>query len=195
MRITWITALAFTTISFASCNNGGTNTGTATNDSTAKPKESKEERNLAVIKRGMEAMNAHDIDKMKLDASPDFTEYVDGSMPPVKGDSAWAMFKQYMNAFPDTKCENTKYTATGDWVMAYSDYSCTFKNDMMGMKATGKSCKYKDVDIFKMTEDGKVLEHRSVYPMSAMMALCGVDMSKMPPPDAKKDMKKEKGKM
>ena len=196
MRNTLIVAIALIAISLASCNNGGSS-APATADTTSKaPAMSKEERNTNTIKTDMVAMNNHDMAKMKNDASPDFVEYGDGSMPPVKGDSAWTMFSQWMNAFPDMKAENSVYTASGDWVMAWSDYSCTFKGDLMGIKATGKSCKFKDVDIFKFDDSGKVLEHHNVYPSGAMMMQCGVDMSKMMPPTAdKKDMKKEKGKM
>jgi predicted ester cyclase len=192
MRQTLFTVLAVSTICFAACGGGSSTTAPATDTTTKAPAMSKEERNINTVKHGMDAINAHDVDKMKQDMATNFTEYGDGSMPPVKGDSAWMMLKEWLTAFPDTKIENTVYTATGDYVMAFSDYSGTFKGDMMGIKATGKSCKYKDVDIFKMTDDGKVLEHHNIYPAGAIMMQCGVDMSKMSPPPSGKQEKKGK---
>jgi hypothetical protein len=48
---------------------------------------------------------------------------------------------------------------------------------MMGIKATGKSSKTRDTDIFKFNDEGKVVEHRSVMPMDVIWK--GLD-AKMP---------------
>jgi predicted ester cyclase len=102
------------------------------------------------------------------------------------------MLAAYLSAFPDLKAENTMYFADGNTVIVVADWSMTFKNDMMGMKATGKSTKYKDVDIFTFDDNGKVTSHRSIYPIGALMMQMGCDMSKMEHMD--KDMKKDDGK-
>ena len=68
--------------------------------------------------------------------------------------------------------------ADGDKVMVYGDWSGTFKNDFMGMKATGKSFKVKDVDIFTLNDEGKITSHRNVLPWSAIMEQVGAKMPK-----------------
>ncbi len=46
------------------------------------------------------------------------------------------------------------------------------------MKATGKSFKAKDVDIFTFNDAGKITEHRSVQSMATLMQQLGVPMKK-----------------
>jgi len=47
-------------------------------------------------------------------------------------------------------------------VFVYADWSGSFKGDFMGLKTPGKSFKFKDVDIFKFDDEGKITEHRAV---------------------------------
>jgi hypothetical protein len=44
---------------------------------------------------------------------------------------------------------------------------------------TGKTAKFKDVDIFTFDDNGKMTSHRNIYPMGAFMMQVGVDMAKM----------------
>jgi hypothetical protein len=179
MKHTLLIAGACALFSFASCSNT-TNTTPPKADSTAAPMESKAEKNKKTIMKGLDAMSStHDANKVLMDTSPDFTEYQDGTMPPVKGDSAKQALQQYLNAFPDMKIENSQYFADENSVVVISDYSMTFSKDLGPIKATGKSAKIKDVDIFTFNADGKVASHRSIYPNSATFMQLGVDMSKM----------------
>lgn len=195
MKITLFIASAFMVFAFAACNNSGgdNNNATPKADSTAAKKETKEERNKKIIMAGMEGINVHDAAKVMKDCAPGFVEYQDGSEPPVKGDSAKQMLQMYMNAF-DIKSENPMYFADGNNVIVVSDWTMTFKGDFMGMKATNKSAKMKDVDMFTLDDNGKVLTHRSIYPAGAAMMQMGCDMSKMAEMEKKggdKDMKKD----
>jgi predicted ester cyclase len=136
--------------------------------------EDKEERNKKVIMASFDAMASRNVNEMLKDCAPDCVDYGDGSMPPVKGkDSISNMINQWMNAFPDSKGENLKYVADGDWVMVWGDWSGTFKKDFMGMKATNKSYKMKDVDIFKLNDAGQVVEHHNVQSPNTMFAQLG----------------------
>lgn len=141
--------------------------------------ESKEERNKKVVMASMEAMGKGDVDAMLKDAAPDAVDYNDGSMPPMKvNDSLKAMLKGFMTAFPDYKMTNVEYFADGNKVLVYYECSGTWKADMMGMKATGKEFKSRDVEIFTFNDEGKVTEHRSVQSSAGMFAQVGA----MPPP-------------
>jgi predicted ester cyclase len=189
MKNTLLIAAALGFISVASCNNAAdSNAGAPKADSTQKM-ESRQERNKKIIMASMEGINAHDANKVMKDAAPDMTDYSDGSMPPVKGDSAKQMLAMFLNAFPDLKSTNETYVADGNTVAVIADWTLTFKNDMMGMKATNKSTKYHDVDVFTLDDNGKVITHRSIYPIADLMMQMGCDMSKMEA--GNKDMKKD----
>lgn len=167
---------------FAACNDGANNTVADSNnkgDTTKMTQEDKEERNKKVVLESMDAMNAHNPDNVLKNVTADGVDYGDGNMPPVKGmDSVKASINAFLAAFPDYKGDNLQAVADGDKVMVYGDWSGTFKNDFMGMKATGKSFKVKDVDIFEMNDEGKITSHRNIMPWAAIMEQVG---AKMPP--------------
>jgi predicted ester cyclase len=140
-------------------------------------KEKMEQRNKEVIMASMEGINSHNADAVLKYAAPNSIDYGDGSDKPCSNvDSIKMMMTSWMNAFPDVKAEKLTYVADGDMVMVYGWWSGTFKKDFMGMKATNKPYKMYDVDIFKMTDDGKVLEHRNTVPFSVMMEQVGAKM-------------------
>ena len=66
----------------------------------------------------------------------------------------------------------------GDYVIVYGAWSGTWKNDMMGMKATGKSFKATDVDIFKFDNARKIIEHRGVQSLNELGREIGMKMPK-----------------
>jgi predicted ester cyclase len=170
--------LAVSATLFTACeSNAGKTEGTegATSDTAAAMTENKAERNKKVIMASFDAMASRNVNDMLKDVAPDAVDYGDGSMPPVKGkDSIMKMINQWMNAFPDNKGNDLKYVADGDWVMVWGEWTGTFKNDFMGMKATNKSYKMKDVDIFKMNDAGQVIEHHNVQSPNTMMSQVGM---------------------
>lgn len=134
--------------------------------------ESKTERNKKVIRASMDAFSKADLDAMVKDAAPNYIEYGDETMPPVhSADSTKVMLKMLMNSFQNLKPENEVMVAEGDYVFYYADWTGVFKNDLMGIKATGKTIKYKDCDVFKFNEAGKITEHRSVQNLGALLLL------------------------
>jgi predicted ester cyclase/predicted small secreted protein len=174
--------LAVTAVVFTACESNANKTEGADikmSDSTnAGSAESKTERNKKIMMASFDAMASHNVADMLKDCAADCVDYGDGSMPPVKSkDSIMKMISQWMNAFPDNKGNDLKFVADGDWVMVWGEWTGTFKNDFMGMKATNKSYKMKDVDIFKMNDAGQVIEHHNVQSPNTMMMQVGM----MPP--------------
>lgn len=130
----------------------------------------KQERNKKVVMASMESFNKNDFDGVLKEAAPSFMDYADGSVPPMSNiDSLKGFFKMIKDAVPDYKGENIMYLADGDHVAVIADWTGTFKNDLMGMKATGKTFKFKDVDIFTLNDDGKITEHRSIANFGAVL--------------------------
>lgn len=175
--------IAFAMVTILSCNESMHDNGATDNkkDTTAAgmSKEDKEERNKKTALASINAINSRNADEVLKDATPNSIDYGEGSMPPVKGiDSIKAGMKMFFNAFPDYKGDNAQAVADGDWVYVSADWTGTFKNDLMGIKATGKSFKIKDVDMFKFDDEGKITEHRATVPMSVMMEQVGAKMPK-----------------
>jgi predicted ester cyclase len=170
---------------FAGCNssddaakNTGDSTGTSTASSNSS-QESKEERNKQIAMESIKGINNHDADAVLRHIEQNAVDYGDGSGPVMKGlDTIKAGIKAWMEAFPDYKSENEIYIADGDKVAVYADWSATFKKDFMGMKATGKSFKARDVDIFTFNDEGKMTEHRAVQSMGPIFQQLGVPMNK-----------------
>lgn len=159
---------------FAACNSTPENTVTAP---AVNSEESIEAKNVKTVKASMEALNQHNVDAMYKDVAPDAMDYGDGSMEPMRNsDSTRMMMKAWLDAIPDFRCENTEFYSEGNKVVVISDVSGTWKNNFMGMKASGKSFKFRDTDIFTLNNEGKITEHRSIQHMGPLMAGIGMSM-------------------
>lgn len=132
--------------------------------------ESKQERNKKVIMASMESFNKGDWDAVFKDIAPGFTDYTDGSLPPITNlDSLKGLIKMLTTSIEGYRGSNLKFYADGDYVIVHGDWGGTFKTDLMGIKASGKPVQFKDVDIFKFNDDGKVVEHSSVQNLGAVL--------------------------
>ena len=130
-----------------------------------------EERNKDIVKESFEAMEKGDVNGVMKNAAPDFRDYGDGSMGSMGLDSSRAMMTEWLGSLSDYKIENEEYYADGNKVLVYADYSGSWTKDMMGMKATGKAFKTKDIDIFTLNDEGKITEHRNVQNWGAVMGM------------------------
>ena len=123
----------------------------------------------------MESFNKGDLDGTFKEAAAGFTDYADGSIPPITNiDSLKGFIKMVTTSIEGYKGENLKYYADGDHVLVHGDWGGTFKNNLMGIKATGKPVMFKDVDIFKLNEEGKIVEHSSVQNLAAVLMAAGM---------------------
>ena len=77
---------------------------------------------------------------------------------------------KFFNSFPDNKGSDLKYFADGDHVVVLGEYSGTFKKDFNKMKATNKSFKYNDADVFTLTDNGKISSHRYIQPDATLFS-------------------------
>ena len=166
----------------ASCNNSGRSTSEK-NDSSGSMSsnmsstENKAERNKQTISDAIKAINAGKVDEMAKYFAPDMVDYGDGTMPAAKSsDSVKALMHMFVSTFPDMNIDPIVTAADGDYVIVYSHWSGTFKNDMMGIKATGKSFKTKDADIFKFNDEGKITEHHNVQSWLPVAMQIGMKM-------------------
>ena len=125
--------------------------------------EAKEQRNKARALASVQAMAANQIEEALKDCAPDIINYGNGSMPPVQGiERLKAGLKMANVAVPFNGSENLMAVADGEWVMVWGKFSGSWQKDMMGQKATGKSYKKTEVEIFRFNEAGQITEHHSV---------------------------------
>jgi len=177
--------LAVTASLLYACNDSADST-TSTDSSSMKSttmndEESKEERNKQTALASVNGFRNRDVEAALKDVDNDAIEYGDGSINPVKGrDSVRKWMEAWFAAFPDLKGDDIMAAADGDHVMVCADWSGTWKNDFMGMKATGKSFKVKDVDIFKFNDAGKIIEHRNIQSHENMDKQLGMSMPNQP---------------
>jgi predicted ester cyclase len=137
------------------------------------------EKNRATALAALQSFNNHDPNAVMKDCAPDFVDYGDGSTPPTKGmDSCKAMIQSFITAFPDMKGENLMAVADGNHVAVFGDWSGTFKGKMMNMEPTGKTFKFKDVDLFTFNNNGQITDHRSIQSMGTMMMQVAADKKK-----------------
>jgi predicted ester cyclase len=140
----------------------------------ASSSEDKEERNKEIALANVKAVSSGNVDSGFAHVTNDAVDYGDGSGPALKGkDSTIAMVKTFLAAFPDYKGEDFEAVADGDKVWIYGQWGGTFKKDFMGMKATNKSFKVRDVDIFTFNDNGEIVSHRSVVPWTYIMSQVG----------------------
>ena len=152
---------------FSACNSNKTKDASSTTETkkdsmTTGDAETKEARNKQVIMASFDAFNKGDVDKAFENADPSYMDSFDGSGPAMPADTVKAMFKAITAAIPDYKGSNFEYIADGNTVVVIGEWSGTFKNDLMGMKATGKTFSFKDADIFTLNDNGKIIGHRSI---------------------------------
>ena len=169
---------AFAFLIFSCNDNDSAVAGTSDKDSSgALTAEAKEERNKNTALDALEnGINKQNVDAVMKNMAPDGKEFGDGSHPPANNDSSRYWLEAWLKAFPDVKGENLKAVADGDYVMVWGDWSGTWKGDFMGQKATGKSFKIKDVDIFRFNDEGKITEHHGVQHWSNSANQVGMKM-------------------
>ncbi|WP_051200038.1 nuclear transport factor 2 family protein [Flavobacterium subsaxonicum] len=161
-------AFALCGIMAVSCKKTGPNEQSAANlaatDTTATAVPATE-KNIAIVKASNEAFVKDDVAGVFKDYGDTFTEYGDTGEAHVykSKDSLILNHKQWRAAFPDFKCTNEKYYANGDEVVVIADWTGTWRGDLMGQKATGKTLKFKDAEIYTV-KNGKITAHSNIMP-------------------------------
>jgi predicted ester cyclase len=138
------------------------------------------ERNKQNVLKSLEAFNTGDFKTFAMYASTNMVDHDPGVNGMVRNgiDSVLANLKAFLTAFPDMKITPMHTVAEGDWVAVFSNWTGTWKGDMMGMKPTGKAFNVNDADLFKMDSEGKVLEHWATQEFGSLMQQIGMPMGK-----------------
>lgn len=117
-------------------------------------------RDIANIKATYEALNQRNWDAF---AAMCADEYVDVNVAPMptKGvQNAIALYKQFMEGFPDFKLNITDIAPAGKGrYLLRLELSGTHTGTFMGIPPTGKAVKWTDADVVVLNAEGKCVSH------------------------------------
>lgn len=178
MRNVLFVLALFLSVAIVSCQEAKAQNGDLKNSTSPKlSPEEIEERNKKIALANAEAIQAHDIDAASKHFAPDIINYGNGSIPPQRGiEAVTASLRMFTSALPIDKVDNLVAVADGDWVMLWGKWSGTWKGDIMGQKATGKSFTKPDVEIFRFNDEGKIIEHHSVQSIGEVARQIGMKL-------------------
>lgn len=132
---------------------------------------------LALMKKGDDAFNAHEVAAMKATHHPEMIAHVTGSAEPIYGRTAHAqLMAQMIRVFPDVHVQNGPYPVqfgSGDWITVITRATGTFAGEMVlpdgtVIAPTGKGF---DVDFGTTAKwDGDLMVEEYVFWDSALQA-------------------------
>ncbi len=154
--------------STASQDNNNTSADSTANTSATVPSDD----NVAVIKSLFKAYNDKDTNHIASFYANNYVEYGDGTRPPKTyptPDSLAIEFKEQLQIVPDYKTSNEAYFIgdSGKILVTEANAGTWNGTAVKGQKATGKSFKYNDADIFTV-KDSKITSHKNIYPSKAV---------------------------
>jgi predicted ester cyclase len=91
-----------------------------------------------------------------------------GSLGTVSGiDGMVALLTQFLGALSGLHAEEQEVIASGDLVAVRLVVSATHTGDLLGIAATGRRVQWDAVDIYRVTDDGKISEEWASDDMAA----------------------------
>ncbi len=82
--------------------------------------------------------------------------------------------KMLLSAFPDGKMKTNLLIQDGNLVVAHTTFTGTHKGEFLGIAPTGKKVEVNNIDIVRVTDDGRASEHWGIIDTAALMAQLGV---------------------
>jgi predicted ester cyclase len=79
----------------------------------------------------------------------------------------------FVGALPDIQAVTQDVIASGDLVVMRFVATATQTGDVLGIPKTGKSIRWDSLDIYKVTDDGKISEQWSFQDMAAILSQLG----------------------
>ncbi|MEW6059340.1 MAG: ester cyclase [Actinomycetota bacterium] len=134
------------------------------------------EENEEIVRRLMDEVfgrkNLEAVDGM---LSEDFVEHQ--LLPEMPSDKAGArlMFEMMLKCSPDMTCEIVHLVSSADLVVVHAVYRGTDTGGVMpGMAPTNRPYEFSGIDIVRVNEDGKIVEHWGVSDAMGMMGQLGL---------------------
>ena len=131
-----------------------------------------QERNKNQLQRLYdEVINTGDLERANLYITPDRPDNDPGLPPEMTRDREGfkLFFRMFRAAFPDQKFDIEFMVAEGEKVVAYGTVEGTHTGDFLGMQASGKPFKVRNIDICRFNAEGMIAEHWGLFDRASMM--------------------------
>jgi steroid delta-isomerase-like uncharacterized protein len=136
--------------------------------------------NVALVRHGLEALNAGDFDTCVTLLSPDLVMNLAG-MPPMKGKDVWLQGAQMMRqAFPDLHLRIDDMIATNDRVAVRLTIRGTHQGDFLGIPPTSRTVEYVSHEFYRVA-DGLFAEEWICSDMAALNSQLTADPESQAP--------------
>lgn len=117
-------------------------------------------RDIANIKAAYEALNQRNWDAFAALCADDYVDVNVAPMPTKGVQNAIALYKQFMEGFPDFRLNIKDIAPAGNGrYLLRLELSGTHTGSFMGIPPTGKTVKWMDADVLVLNGEGKCVSH------------------------------------
>jgi nogalonic acid methyl ester cyclase/aklanonic acid methyl ester cyclase len=140
--------------------------------------EATEESNIKVARQVIEAFNTGDVSNVSQFISPQYFNH-ESQVDPVRGqlrgpEEFIDTIKNNRIAFPDLRHEEQAIITQGDMVVSIINVTGTNTGNFFILPPTGNKISYEAVHIYRIGEDGKIVEHKAIRDDLTFLAQLGV---------------------
>ena len=141
-------------------------------------KQATEENNIKLARQVIEAFNTGDVSNVSQFISPQYFNH-ESKIDPVRGqlrgpEEFIDTIKNNRIAFPDLRHEEQAIITQGDIVVSILNVTGTNTGNFFILQPTGNKISYEAVHIYRIGEDGKIVEHKAIRDDLRFLAQLGV---------------------
>jgi steroid delta-isomerase-like uncharacterized protein len=130
--------------------------------------------NEALMREAYDHINAGDLEAFAALLDDSMVEHEEAPGLPQNKEGVLQFFAMFRGGFSDLTMEVEDLTTAGDKVWSRIRITGTNDGEFLGMPATGKSVDFQGVDIVRINDAGKCVEHWGVTDTAAMLQQLGV---------------------
>ena len=120
-----------------------------------------------------EVFNGRDAERARAFFTPDVTWH-GGALGSISGiDTVVPVLAGFINALTDIKSEVQDVIASDDLVALRLLVNATHTDNLLGVPATGRPVQWDAVDIYRVTDDGKISEQWAFEDLAAILSQVG----------------------
>ena len=128
--------------------------------------QSTEEDNINTVRKVAEAFNTGNVNNVSEFISPQYFNH-ESQVDPVRGqlrgpEEFIDTVENLRIAFPNLRHEEQSTIAQGDTVISVLNVTGTNTGNFFILPPTGKNISYEAVHIYRIGEDGKIVEHKAI---------------------------------
>ena len=137
-----------------------------------------EQNNIKLARQVIEAFNTGDVSNVSQFISPQYFNH-ESQVDPVRGqlrgpDEFIDTIKNLRRAFPDIRHEEQAIISQDDMVVSIINVTGTNTGNFFILPPTGNKINYEAVHVYRIGEDGKIVEHKAVRDDLTFLAQLGV---------------------